>query len=31
LWGDSFWSEGYFVVTVGEVEESVVKKYIATQ
>jgi len=31
LWGDSFWSEGYFAVTVGEVEESVVKKYIATQ
>ena len=31
LWGDSFWCDGYFAVTVGEVEEAVVKKYIATQ
>ena len=29
VWGDSFWCDGYFAVTVGEVEESVIKKYIA--
>ena len=28
LWGDSFWADGYFAETVGEVNEDVVKKYI---
>ncbi len=28
LWGDSFWAEGYFAETVGQVDEEVVKKYI---
>lgn len=31
LWGDSFWCDGYFAVTVGEVEEAVVKRYISSQ
>ena len=28
LWGDSFWTDGYFAETVGEANEEVVKKYI---
>ena len=28
LWGDSFWADGYFAETVGQVDEEVVKKYI---
>jgi putative transposase len=31
LWGDSFWCDGYFAVTVGEVEEEVIKRYISSQ
>ena len=31
LWGESFWSDGYFAETVGSVEESVVKRYIREQ
>lgn len=31
LWGDSFWCDGYFAVTVGEVDEAVVKRYISSQ
>jgi putative transposase len=31
LWGDSFWSDGYFAETVGSIEESVVKRYIRQQ
>ena len=31
IWGDSFWCDGYFAVTVGAVEEGVVKKYIQEQ
>ena len=31
LWGDSFWCDGYFAVTVGEIEEGVVKRYISSQ
>ena len=31
LWGDSFWSDGYFAETVGKVEESVVRRYIEEQ
>ena len=28
LWGDSFWADGYFAESVGQVNEEVVKKYI---
>ena len=28
LWGDSFWADGYFAETIGQVDEEVVKKYI---
>ena len=28
LWGDSFWADGYFAETVGQVDEEVVKRYI---
>ena len=28
LWGGSFWADGYFADTVGQVNEEVVKKYI---
>ena len=28
LWGDSFWADGYFAETVGQVDEEVVRKYI---
>ena len=31
LWGDSFWSDGYFAETVGKVEEEVLRKYIDEQ
>ena len=31
LWGDSFWADGYFAETVGQVEEEVVRKYIREQ
>jgi putative transposase len=31
LWGDSFWSDGYFAETVGQVEEEVIRKYIDEQ
>jgi len=31
LWGDSFWSDGYFAETVGQVEEKVLKKYLDEQ
>ena len=31
LWGDSLWCDGYFAVTVGEVDELVVKRYISNQ
>jgi len=31
LWGDSFWADGYFAETVGQVDESVVGKYIRDQ
>ena len=31
LWGDSFWADGYFAETVGQVKEDVVKKYIRDQ
>lgn len=31
LWGDNFWADSYFVETVGQVDEAVVKKYIHDQ
>ena len=31
LWGDSFWADGYFAESVGQVNEEVVKKYIRDQ
>ncbi|MDA1079555.1 MAG: IS200/IS605 family transposase [bacterium] len=31
LWGDSFWSDGYFAESVGVVNESVIKNYIKNQ
>ena len=30
-WGNSFWSEGFFVETVGQVNESAIKQYIKNQ
>jgi putative transposase len=31
LWGDSFWADGYFAETVGNVDEEVVRRYIKEQ
>jgi len=31
LWGDSFWADGYFAETVGNVDEEVVKRYVRDQ
>lgn len=31
LWGDSLWNDGYFVETVGIVNEKQIKKYIENQ
>ena len=31
LWGDSFWSDGYFAESVGQVDEEIIKKYIREQ
>lgn len=31
LWGESFWSEGYFVESIGKVSEGAVRKYIQEQ
>jgi len=31
LWGDSFWADGYFAESVGQVEEEVVRRYIKEQ
>ena len=31
LWGDSFWADGYFAESIGQVNEEVVKKYIRDQ
>ena len=30
-WGNNFWSEGFFVETVGQVNESAIKQYIKNQ
>lgn len=31
LWGDSFWGDGYFAETVGQKNESAIRKYIQNQ
>ena len=31
LWGDSLWSDGYFIETIGRVSEAAIKKYIKDQ
>jgi putative transposase len=31
LWGDSFWSDGYFVETVGQCSEDMIRAYIQNQ
>ena len=31
LWGDSFYADGYFAETVGNVDEDVVRRYIKEQ
>ena len=31
LWGDSFWADGYFAESIGQVDEDVVRKYIREQ
>ena len=31
LWGDQFWSDGYFVETFGKFSETAVRKYIKQQ
>lgn len=31
LWGDSFWADGYFAESIGQVNEEVVRKYIRNQ
>lgn len=31
LWGDSFWADGYFVETIGQISEERVRKYIQNQ
>ena len=31
LWGDSFWADGYFVETIGQKSEHVIRAYLDTQ
>ena len=31
LWGNSFWSEGYFAETVGQIDEAAIRRYIQNQ
>jgi len=31
LWGNSFWADGYFAETIGNVDEEIVRKYIREQ
>ena len=31
LWGDSFWADGYFAETIGNVDEEIIRKYIRNQ
>ena len=29
LWGESFWADGYFAESIGQVDEEIVRKYIS--
>lgn len=31
LWGDSFWSDGYFAETVGKIDEQIIREYVKNQ
>jgi len=31
LWGDSFWADGYFSETVGDVNMNMLRKYVKNQ
>ena len=31
LWGDSFWADGYFAESIGQIDEEIVRKYIREQ
>ena len=31
LWGDSFWADGYFAETIGNVDEAIINAYIDGQ
>jgi putative transposase len=31
LWGDSFWGDGYFAETVGQINEAAIRRYIQDQ
>ena len=31
LWGNSFWSDGYFAETVGRCDEEIIRRYIENQ
>ena len=31
LWGDSFWADGYFAETVGQINEARIREYIKNQ
>ena len=31
LWGDSFWADGYFAETVGQLNEAKIREYIRNQ
>ena len=31
LWGDSFWADGYFAESIGQIDEEVIKRYIREQ
>ena len=31
LWGDSFWADGYFAESVGQINEAAMRKYIQNQ
>ena len=31
LWGDSFWTDGYFAETVGIADEEMIRRYIREQ
>lgn len=31
LWGESFWSDGYFAETVGKINEEIIRNYVKNQ